>query len=86
MGVELGLSRSHIHRLRTFENRLLRRIFGPKRKELAADWRRLLNEKLHNLTASSNIIRVIKSRNMRFAGHVERMGHDKRIQHFGWRT
>jgi hypothetical protein len=56
--------------LKVFENRVLRRIFGPKREEVAGDWRRLHNEELHNLYASSNIITVIKSRRMRWAGHV----------------
>jgi hypothetical protein len=46
------------HRLRVFENRVLRRIFGPKRKEVAGDWRSLHDEKLHNLYASPNIIRI----------------------------
>jgi hypothetical protein len=48
------------HRLRVFENRVLRRIFGSKREEVARDWRRLHNEELHNFHASRNIIRVIK--------------------------
>jgi hypothetical protein len=55
------------------ENRALRRIFGPKRKELAGSLRKQHNEELHNLYASPNIIRVIKSRRMRWAGHLERM-------------
>jgi hypothetical protein len=49
------------HRLRVFKNRVLRRIFGPEREEVAGGWRRLHNEELHNLDASPNIIRVIKS-------------------------
>jgi hypothetical protein len=53
-----------------FENRMLRRISGPKREEVEGDWRRLHNEKLQNLYASPIIIRVIKSRRMRWAGHV----------------
>jgi hypothetical protein len=57
-----------------YENRVLRRIFGPKREEVAGDWRRLHNEELHNLFTSPYIIRVIKSRRMRWTGHVERMG------------
>jgi hypothetical protein len=61
------------HRLRVFENRVLRRIFGPKRDEVTGDWRKLHNEKLHNLYSSPNIIRI-KSGRMRWAGHVARMG------------
>jgi transcription termination factor 2 len=57
-----------------FENRVLRRIFGPKRDEVTGDWRKLHNEELHNLYSSPNIIRMIKSRRMRWAGHVARMG------------
>jgi hypothetical protein len=58
-----------------FENRVLRRIFGPKREEVVGGWRRLRNEELHNVYASPNIIiRVTKSRRMRRAGHVARMG------------
>jgi hypothetical protein len=62
------------HRLRVFENRVLRRIFGPKRDEVTEEWRRLHNEELNDLYSSTNIIRVIKSRRMRWAGHVARMG------------
>jgi hypothetical protein len=57
-----------------FENRVLRTIFGPKRDEAIGDWRRLHNEELNDLYSSANIIRVIKSRRMRWAGHVARMG------------
>jgi hypothetical protein len=56
-----------------FEDRVLRRIFGPKRDEVTGDWRKLNNEELHNLYSSPNIIRMIKSRRMRWAGHVARM-------------
>jgi hypothetical protein len=56
-----------------FENSVLRRIFGPKRDEATGDWRRLHNEELNDLYSSPNIIRVIKSRRMRWAGHVPRM-------------
>jgi hypothetical protein len=56
-------------RLKVSENRVLRRIFGTKRKEVARDWRRLRNEELHNLYVSSNIIRMIKPRRMRCVGH-----------------
>jgi hypothetical protein len=61
------------HRLRVFENRVLRRIFGPKRDEVTGEWRKLHNEELHNLYSSPNIIRMIKSRRMRWAWHVARM-------------
>jgi hypothetical protein len=62
------------HRLRVFENRVLRRIFGPKRDEMAGGWRKLHNEELHNLYSSPSVIRIIKSRRMRWAGNVARMG------------
>jgi len=61
-------------KLRVFENRVLRRIFGPRRNEVKGEWRRLHNEELNNLYSSPNIVRVIKSRRMRWAGHVGRMG------------
>jgi hypothetical protein len=61
------------HRLRVFENRVLRRIFGPKRDEVTGEWRRLHNEELHDLYSSPNIIRVIKLRRMSWAGHVAQM-------------
>jgi hypothetical protein len=54
-----------------FENRVLRRIFGPKRDEVTGDWRKLHNEELHRLYCSPSIIRMIKSRRRRLAGHVE---------------
>jgi hypothetical protein len=57
-----------------FENRVLRRIFGPRRDEVTGEWRKLHNEKLHDLYCSANIIRIMKSRRMRWAGHVARMG------------
>jgi hypothetical protein len=61
------------NRLRVFENRVLRRIFGPKRDEVTGEWRKLHSEQLHNLYSSPNIIRQIKSMRMRWAGHVARM-------------
>jgi hypothetical protein len=57
-----------------FENRVLRRIFGPKRDGVTGEWRRLHYEELNDMYSSPNIIRVIKSRRMRWAGHVARMG------------
>jgi len=62
------------HRLRVFENRVLWRIFGPKRDEVTGEWRKLQNEELNDLYCSPNIVRVIKLRRMRWAGHVARMG------------
>jgi hypothetical protein len=57
-----------------FENRVLRRIFGPKRDEATGEWRKLHNEELHDLYPSSSIIRIIKSRRIRWAGHEARIG------------
>jgi hypothetical protein len=62
------------HRLRVFENRVLRRIFGPKRGEVTGGWRKLHNEELHNFPSSPSLIRMIKSRRIRWAGLVARMG------------
>ena len=64
-------------KLRVFENMLLRRIFGPKREEVTGEWRRLHNEELNGLYSSPNIVRVTKSRRMRWAGHVARMGEER---------
>jgi hypothetical protein len=61
-------------RLRVFENKVLRRIFGPKRDEVTGEWRRLHNKELYALYSSPSIIRVVKSRRLRWAGHVARMG------------
>jgi hypothetical protein len=62
------------HRLRVFEKRVLRRIFGPKRDEVTREWRKLHNEELHDLYCPASIIRIIKSGRMRWVGHVARVG------------
>jgi hypothetical protein len=62
------------HRLSVFENRVLRRIFGPERDEVTGEWRKLHNEELHDLYSSSSINRIMKSRRMSWVGHVTRMG------------
>jgi hypothetical protein len=67
------------HRLRVFDNRVLRKIFGPKRDEVTGERRKLHNEELHNLYSSPDIIRQVKSRRMRWAGHVARMGHERKV-------
>jgi len=66
-------------KLRVFENMVLRRIFGPRRYEVTRDWRRLHNEELNDLYSSPNIVRVIKWRRMRWAGHVARMGEERGV-------
>ena len=60
-------------RLRVFENRVLRRVFGPKRGDVIGEWRKLYNEELRDLYSLPNIVRVVKSRRMRWAGYVVRM-------------
>jgi hypothetical protein len=67
------------HRLRAFENRVLRRISGPKRDEVTGEWRKLHNGELHNLYSSPDIIRHIKSRRMRWVGHVARVGEKRKV-------
>jgi hypothetical protein len=62
------------HTLRVFDNRVLRRIFGPKRDEVTGEWRKLHNVEVHDMYCSPTVVRVIKSRRMRGAAHVERMG------------
>jgi hypothetical protein len=62
-----------------FENRVLRRIFGPKRDEVTGEWMKLHNEELHNLYSYQDIIRQVKSRRMRWAGHVARMGEERKV-------
>jgi hypothetical protein len=74
------------HRLRVFENRVLIRRFGPKRDEVTGKWRKLYNEKPHNLYSSPTIVRVIKSSRIRWAGHVARMGRGEACTRFWWGT
>ena len=69
-----GVGTCRVDELRVFENMVLRRIFGPRRDEMTGEWRRLHIEELNDLYSSPNIVRVIKSRRMRWAGHVARMG------------
>jgi hypothetical protein len=71
---------------RVFENRLLRRIFGPKRDEVTGEWRKLHNEELHDLYSSSSIIRTIKSTRMRWAGNVARMGRRGTLIDYWWES
>jgi hypothetical protein len=73
MGKKLSLTLRDLDRLRLFDNRVLR-IFGPKRNEVTGVWRKLHIEELLNLYFSASIIRIIKSRRMRWGGHVARMG------------
>jgi len=69
-------------KLRLFENMVLRRIFGPRRDEVTGELRRLHNEELNDLYSSPNIVRVIKSRRMRWAGHVTRTGEERGVYRF----
>jgi hypothetical protein len=63
--------------LRVFESRVLRRVFGPKTDEVTGEWRKLHNEELNDLYSLHNIVRVVKSRRMRWAGHVARLREDR---------
>ena len=69
-----SLTLSEEHRLRVFENRVLRRIFGPKRDEVTGEWRKLHNEEFNELCSSPTIVQMIKLIRMRWNGHVARMG------------
>jgi hypothetical protein len=71
-------------RLRMFENRVLRRLFGPERDDVTGEWRKLYNDKLNGLYSVPNILRVIKSRRMRLAGHVARIGQGRGVFKFWW--
>ena len=69
-----------------FENRVLRRVFGPKRDKVTGEWRKSHNEELSDLYSLPNIVRVVKSRRMRWAGHVARMGEGRGVQSSGGET
>jgi hypothetical protein len=74
------------HRLRVFENRVLKRIFGPKRDEVIGGWIKLHNEELHSLYCSPSIIRIMKTRRMRWAGHLARMERSGMHIGFWWES
>jgi hypothetical protein len=74
-----SLTQREEHRLRVSENRVLRRIFGPKRDEVTGEWRKFHSEELHNLYSSPDIIRQVKSGRMRWAGNVARMGEERKV-------
>jgi hypothetical protein len=74
------------HRLRVFENGMLRRIFGPKRDKVTVEWRKLHNEELHDLYSSPSIVGIIKSQRMRWAGHVARMGRRGTLRDYWWES
>jgi hypothetical protein len=74
------------HRLRVFENRVLRRVYGQKRDEVTGEWKKLHNEELGDLCSSPSIIRIIKSRRMRWAGHVARMREKRNAYRLLWES
>ena len=76
----MGVTLREERRLRVFENRVLRRVFGSKSDEVTGEWRKLHNEELNDLYSLPNIVRVVKSRRMRWAGHVARMGKGRGLQ------
>jgi hypothetical protein len=69
-----------------FENRVLRRVFGPKRDEVTGEWRKLHNEELRDLYSSASIIKMMKSRRMRLAGHVARMEEKRNAHRYWWES
>jgi hypothetical protein len=73
-------------RLRVSENKVLRRLFGSKRDEVKGEWRKLQNEEFNDLYTSPNMVRVIKSRRMRWAGHVALLGKERHIHGYGGET
>jgi hypothetical protein len=77
--VSWSLTLREERRLRVFENRVLRTVFGPKRDAVTGEWRKLHNEELNDLYSFPNIVRVVKSRRVRWAGHVARMGEDRGV-------
>jgi hypothetical protein len=81
-----SLTLTEEQRLRVFENRVLRRIFKPKRDEVMGEWRKLHNKELHDLYSLPSIIRIIKSWRMRWAGHVARMGRTGTLIDYWWES
>jgi hypothetical protein len=73
------LTLTEVRRLRVFENRVLRRVFGPKRDQVTGEWKKLHNEELNDLYSLPNIVRVVKSRRIRWAGHVVHMGEERGV-------
>jgi len=67
------------HKLRVLENKVLKKIYGPKQGDMAGEWRRLHNKELHGLYDSPDVVRIMKSRRLRWAGHVARMGEKRRL-------